>query len=147
MAHRTLIIGVVALLLSAIAPIPSMRVSAVSEPELVELLCCARLQRREGGYRFYGLTSRVVVKFREGTSRGVVDAAMGKRPADPHSAAGSCRVPARSRRRSSGRWLKCAPRSPDWSRNPRSTSPIAVPGCRDREPVLRRATCPESGGV
>ncbi|MBK6424902.1 MAG: S8 family serine peptidase [Blastocatellia bacterium] len=88
MAHRTLIIGVVALLLSAIAPIPSMRVSAVSEPELVELAPLRSIAKTGGRISFDGLTSRVVVKFREGTSRGVVDAAMGKRPADPHSAAG-----------------------------------------------------------
>ncbi len=88
MAHRTLIIGVLALLLSAIAPVPSMRAGAADVPEPVVLAPLRWIGKTGGKISFDGLTSRVVVKFREGTSRSVVDSAMGKRPAEPHSAAG-----------------------------------------------------------
>lgn len=82
MTHRLLLIGSLLLSLS-VAPLPSYsdgRAQAAI-PEVVR--ASLREVRKTGGRTaFDGLTSRVVVKFREGTPRRLVDAALAKQPAN-----------------------------------------------------------------
>lgn len=87
MTHRHLPIGclLLALTLSALPGAIGERVSAATpSPGLAPL---RTIGKTGGRIAFDGLTSRVVVKFREGTSRGLVESVLAKKPSDVASVA------------------------------------------------------------
>lgn len=83
MTHRYFTVGILALFLLPGTGIADVHRAPERDPG--QLAPLRQFAKTGGRTSFDGLTSRVIVKFQEGTPRHVVDSALGKRPSDAPS--------------------------------------------------------------